>query len=66
MANKSITEQISTYLTKRKTAPTSQEIARGIKANANTVRRILGSSFTVMESRKKCAVSGGMAHTYAV
>lgn len=43
--------KINKYLTSRKTAATAMEIANGIKANYNTVRKLL-SLFTISGKRK--------------
>jgi len=43
--------KINNYLNRRKTAATAMEIANGIKANYNTVRKLL-SLFTVSGKRK--------------
>lgn len=44
------TTKITTYLKRRKTAATATEIANGIKANYNTVRKLL-SFFTITGKR---------------
>lgn len=43
--------KIKNYINRRKTAPTALEIANGIKANYNTVRKLL-SVFIVNGKRK--------------
>lgn len=44
------TTKIKNYINRRKTAPTALEIANGIKANYNTVRKLL-SFFTITGKR---------------
>ena len=50
MTQLSTLAKINNYLTRRKTAATATEIANGIKANYNTVRKLL-SLFTINGKR---------------
>lgn len=66
MSTKTKTEK---YLNGRKTGATANEIAKGIKGNVNTVRRVLGemvqaSILTVSDVTRKCKSSGIQRHTY--